>query len=103
MKSKFKIFIALFLFIGLFSCSNNNSIRPEIETLESSKTETHIYGYDKMKDNTPDIVDNIEIIKLEETDNSLLSSIRKIEKIDSVYVIWDDLSGILCFNWRENF
>lgn len=103
MKSKFKIFIALFLFIGLFSCSNNNSIRPEIETLESSKTETHIYGYDKMKDNTPDIVDNIEIIKLEETDNSLLSSIRKIEKIDSVYVIWDDLSGILCFNSEGKF
>lgn len=103
MKPNVKILIALFLTIGLFSCSNSNSSKSKIETLKSCKTETFIYGYDKMLDNTPDIVDNIEIIKLEETDNSLLSTISRIEKVDSVFVVWDNLTGIHCFNLNGKY
>lgn len=103
MKPNVKILIALFLTIGLFSCSNSNSRKSKIETLKSCKAETFIYGYDKMLDNTPDIVDNIEIIKLEETDNSLLSTISRIEKVDSVFVVWDNLTGIHCFNLNGKY
>lgn len=73
------------------------------DTNDRPQAELIISGYDDKLNDIPNIVSHIDVICLEETENSLLASIQKVERVDSIYIVWDDKTGIHCFNEHGKF
>ena len=89
------ILICPVLIISLFSCSSPSS-DDGYPVLKASLEDTNTSLYD--------IFEEIEIIPLETTDNSLLKSIRKVRFFDGKYYLLDgEMNRILFFDEKGNY
>lgn len=87
-------YLLLILFIAsIVSCNGNGSDSSII-----------ISGYDDYLDGSPDVVNRVSLIPLEETEESLLSGpISKIVEIDSTFIVQDFNRGLYRFSRSGKF
>lgn len=82
--------------VVLFCAACNGHVEKDVHNVPM------IIGYDSLVEN-PSIISDVDIVQLELTDESCISSIQKIQYLDSVILIHDASSGILLFDKTGKF
>ena len=81
---KFALSVAL-LTSALIGCSN----------VEVRKNLTEVSGFDTKVTSYPKVVRDYEIIPLEQTEDCIVTGIRKVSKVDSAYVVFDNYNNLI--------
>lgn len=81
---KFALLVAL-LTSALIGCSN----------VEVRKNITEVSGFDTKVTSYPKVVRDYEIIPLEQTEDCIVTGIRKVSKVDSAYVVFDNYNNLI--------
>lgn len=63
--------------------------------VEVRKNLTAVSGFDTKVTSYPKVVRDYEIIPLEQTEDCILTGIRKVSKVDSAYVIFDNYNNLI--------
>ncbi|RHO71488.1 6-bladed beta-propeller [Parabacteroides sp. AF48-14] len=93
-----KLNISLFIIFLIFSCNGKNGKIDSIDKIMNVDIQ-NVHGL-----NMNEIYDSVSYIPLELTDNSLLSSVDKLYKSDSCYIIFDSKQmNIFVFNLDGSF
>lgn len=77
--------VGVLTLVLLIGCSNDNA---RIGVAEVSGFETSVTVY-------PEVVHSYDIIPLEQTDGCILTGIRKIAKVDSSYIVFDNYNNLI--------
>lgn len=77
--------VGVLTLVLLTGCSNDNA---RICVAEVSGFETSVTVY-------PEVVHSYDIIPLEQTDGCILTGIRKIAKVDSSYIVFDNYNNLI--------
>lgn len=80
------VFLYVFCIAILLSGCANPTARKSGVVVEGFETTANIY---------PSVVDNYEIVPLEQTDNCILTGIKKIVRSDSTYIIFDNYNNLV--------
>lgn len=81
-----------FLICLLSSCSGGTGV-----------SASQIDGYDMME-SCPDVIKNLKVIPLEETESSLLTGpIKKVVRVDSKFLVQDSFMSLYCFDENGKF
>jgi hypothetical protein len=97
--------LLLFLTLIHLSCSSNNSTEQESELANiSDDFKSYNLDIDLPQKRFADLIASVEVIRLEETDNSLLSYIRNLQKTDDylVFTISGPESDVFVFDRSGN-
>ncbi len=67
-------------------CKRNKDARTDLPCVD---------GYEEIAEIYPDVTADVRIVPLEETDSSMLVSIKQVERLDSAYLVFDNFNEAL--------